>query len=171
LTAQFNETRRWDKRSTALAVERFGLIPLRAPRCTIAVALTNAALAVLAALGMTVDDSLSQFFRSNSPKFRERQQVAKESPSSEDDVLAVVSGPGLLERQSLEKLRTLATDLQRIDGARGIVSMFSALAGDILILRPLITALMRIAEQGPRPAIRVHHQINGMQNEEDQRNG
>ena len=36
------------------------------------------------------------------------------------------SGKSLLERDSVEKLRDLVTDLQLIDGARGIISMFSA---------------------------------------------
>ena len=41
-------------------------------------------------------------------------------------MLIVVEGEKLLERSSLEKLRDLVTDLQLIDGTRGIISMFSA---------------------------------------------
>lgn len=126
MTTQFNETRRLHERSIALGVEQFGLIPLRAPRFTLAVALTIAAFAVFGALRIKVDDSLSQLFRLNSSEFRGRQQVSKEFPSSEYDVMVVVSAQGFLERQSVGKLRTLATDLQLVSGARGIISMFSA---------------------------------------------
>jgi len=38
----------------------------------------------------------------------------------------VIEGPTLLDRSSLEKLRELVTDLQLIDGTRGLISLFSA---------------------------------------------
>ncbi len=41
-------------------------------------------------------------------------------------MVVVVSGEKLLERELVEKLRSLVTDLQLIDGARGAISMFSA---------------------------------------------
>ena len=41
-------------------------------------------------------------------------------------MLAVVEGPTLLQRDNIEKLRNLVTDLQLVDGARGIISLFSA---------------------------------------------
>ena len=47
-------------------------------------------------------------------------------PSSEFDVLVVVEGKTLMERESIEKLRGLVTELQLIDGTRGLISLFSA---------------------------------------------
>jgi predicted RND superfamily exporter protein len=73
-----------------------------------------------------VDDSLSQLFRSNTPEFQQFLEVTTRFPSSEYDVLVVVEGKTLLERESLEKIRNLVTDLQLVDGARGIISLFSA---------------------------------------------
>jgi uncharacterized protein len=110
----------------ALGIERFGLISLRFPR---AMLLVFVALAVTAAFGVgriKVDDSLSQLFRSDTPQFKQYEEVTKRFPSSEYDVLVVVEGPNLLERSSLEKLRELVTDLQLVDGTRGIISLFSA---------------------------------------------
>lgn len=52
--------------------------------------------------------------------------MTKRFPSTEFDVLVVVEGKTLLERQNLEKLRDLVTDLQLVDGTRGIISLFSA---------------------------------------------
>jgi uncharacterized protein len=113
-------------RSIALGVERLGLRPMRAPLLAILVALAAAVIAVLGIQRIKIDDSLSQLFRSNSADFRQFEQVSHEFPSSEYDVLVVVSGKSLLERDSVEKLRELVTELQLIDGARGAISMFSA---------------------------------------------
>ena len=41
-------------------------------------------------------------------------------------MLVVVAGKDLLARENLEKLRDLVTDLQLLDGTRGIISIFSA---------------------------------------------
>ncbi len=110
----------------ALGVERLGLISLRYPWLAL---LILAALSVVAALGIErikVDDSLSQLFRSDTAEFRQFEEVTRRFPSSEFDVLLVVEGRNLMDRQSIEKLRDLVTDLQLIDGVRGLISLFSA---------------------------------------------
>src|SRR6516165_1171197 len=110
----------------ALGIERFGLIPLR---FAIPSAIVFVVMAILAAIGVMriqADDSLSQLFRTETPEFKQYEEVTKRFPSSEYDVLVVVEGKSLLERESLEKLRDLVTDLQLIDGTRGIISLFSA---------------------------------------------
>ena len=110
----------------ALGTERFGLIALRYPFVVLAIFV---ALGIGAAFGIArlkVDDSLSQLFRSDTPQFRQFERVTRDFPSSEYDVLVVVDGPTLLKRDSIEKLRDLVTDLQLVDGTRGIVSLFSA---------------------------------------------
>ena len=87
------------------------------------------ALCVVAVFGIQrikIDDSLSQLFRSDTPEYKQYEEVTKRFPSSEYDVLVVVEGKTLLERGSVEKLRDLVTDLQLIDGTRGIISLFSA---------------------------------------------
>src|SRR5215471_4403640 len=116
----------------ALGIERFGLVALRFP---IAGAVTFVLLAALAAFGVLriqADDSLSQLFRSESPEFKQYEEVTKRFPSSEYDVLVVIEGKNLMARDSLEKLRDLVTELQLIEdakgreGTRGVVSLFSA---------------------------------------------
>jgi hypothetical protein len=109
----------------ALGVERVGLVSLRFPGL---VGLLALALAVLSAVGIArikINDSLSQLFHSNTAEFRLYQQETHRFPSSEFDVLIVVNGKTLLERASINKLRNLVTDLQLINGTRGIISMFS----------------------------------------------
>lgn len=110
----------------ALGIERIGLVSLRFP---VAVALILIALAIAAGFGVArikVDDSLSQLFRSDTPEFKQYEEVTRRFPSSEFDVLVVIEGKTLLARDSIEKLRDLVTDLQLIDGTRGIISIFSA---------------------------------------------
>ena len=112
--------------SIAFGLERIGLIAMRTPRLSAAILL---ALVVFAAFGLQrikIDDSLSQLFRSDTPEYKQYEEVTKRFPSSEYDVLVVVEGKTLLERNSLEKIRDLVTDLQLVDGTRGIISLFSA---------------------------------------------
>ena len=89
-------------------------------------ALVLALLAVLGIERIRIDDSLSQLFRSNDPAFKQFEQVSRNFPSSEYDVLIVVSGQSLLARESVDKLRDFVADVQLIDGTRGALSMFSA---------------------------------------------
>ncbi|MCX7309532.1 MAG: MMPL family transporter [Afipia sp.] len=112
--------------SIAFGLEGIGLIALRAPRLAAAILLALCVVAVFGIQRIKIDDSLSQLFRSDTPEYRQYEEVTKRFPSSEYDVLVVVEGKTLLERSSLEKMRELTTDLQLVDGTRGIISLFSA---------------------------------------------
>jgi predicted RND superfamily exporter protein len=112
--------------SAALGLERLALIPFKAPIATVLVALAIAALAVVGIQRIRVDDSLSQLFRSHDLAYEQFKQVSRDFPSSEYDVLIVVSGDSLLARESVDKLRDFVADVQLIDGTRGALSMFSA---------------------------------------------
>ncbi len=112
--------------SIAFGLERIGLIAMRTPKLSAAILLALCVVAVFGIQRIKIDDSLSQLFRSNTPEYKQYEEVTKRFPSSEYDVLVVVEGKTLLERKSLEKLRDLTTDLQLIDGTRGIISLFSA---------------------------------------------
>ncbi len=112
--------------SIAFGLERMGLIGLRAP---VTVCVILALLCIGAAFGIQrikIDDSLSQLFRSDSIEYKQYEEVTRRFPSTEFDVLVVVEGKTLLERDNLEKLRDMVTDLQLIDGTRGLISLFSA---------------------------------------------
>src|SRR5215475_13857873 len=117
----------WVRRGElALGIERVGLLSLRFPAV---IAFIAAVLIVAAGFGIPrirIDDSLSQLFRSDTPQFRKYELESQLFPSSELDVLVVVEGKSLLERASLGRLRNLVTDLQLIEGTRGVISLFSA---------------------------------------------
>ena len=115
-----------DRFRLAYGIERIGLIPLRFP---VLILLIFAALTLGAVFGverLKVDNSLSQLFRSETAEFKQYEEVTRRFPSSEFDVLVVVEGKTLMARDSIEKLRDLVTDLQLIDGVRGLISLFSA---------------------------------------------
>ena len=114
------------RHNIAAGIERIGLISLHAP---VVVAILVALAAIAAMFGVArlkVDDSLSQLFRSDTPEFRQYEEVTRRFPSSEFDVLMVVEGRTLLARDSIIKLRDLVTDVQLVDGVRGLISLFSA---------------------------------------------
>src|SRR5262245_1490308 len=112
--------------SIAFGLERIGLVAVQAPilSCIILVALIIGA--IFGIQRIKIDDSLSQLFRSNTPEFHQYEEVTKKFPAEEFDVLVVVEGKDLLARDNLEKLRDFVTDLQLVEGTRGLVSLFSA---------------------------------------------
>ncbi len=112
--------------SIAFGLERIGLIGVRAPILSCIILLALVVGAVFGIQRIKIDDSLSQLFRSDTREFRQYEEVTKRFPSTEFDVLVVVEGKTLLERDNLEKLRDMVTDLQLVDGVRGLISLFSA---------------------------------------------
>src|ERR1700687_1793201 len=112
--------------SIAFGLERIGLIAVKAPilSCIVLVALIIGA--VFGIERIKIDDSLSQLFRSNSREYRQYESETKRFPATEFDVLVVVEGKTLLARDNLEKVRDLVTDLQLVEGTRGLISLFSA---------------------------------------------
>src|ERR1700757_556806 len=113
-------------KSIAFGIERLGLIPMKAPILSCIILAILMVGAVFGIYRIKIDDSLSQLFRSNSREFHQYEEVTKKFPAEEFDVLVVVEGKTLLARNSLEKLRDFITDLQLVEGTRGLVSLFSA---------------------------------------------
>src|SRR5947209_1625378 len=112
--------------SIAFGLERIGLIAVRAPIVSCIILLALIVGAIFGIERIKIDDSLSQLFRSNSREFHQYEEVTKKFPAEEFDVLVVVEGKDLLARNNLEKLRDFVTDLQLVEGTRGLVSLFSA---------------------------------------------
>lgn len=112
--------------SIAFGLERLGLIAVRAPIVSCIILLVLIVGAVFGIYRIKIDDSLSQLFRSNTREFKQYEEVTKKFPAEEFDVLVVVEGKTLLARNNLEKLRDFITDMQLVEGTRGLVSLFSA---------------------------------------------
>jgi len=112
--------------SIAFGLERIGLIAVQAPILSMIVLVLLIVGAVFGIQRIKIDDSLSQLFRSDTREFHQYEEVTKRFPAEEYDALVVVEGKNLLARDNLEKLRDFVTDLQLVDGTRGLVSLFSA---------------------------------------------
>jgi uncharacterized protein len=112
--------------SIAFGLERIGLIAVQKPVLSCIILLALIIGAIFGIERIKIDDSLSQLFRSNSKDYRQYEAVTKRFPATEFDVLVVVEGKTLLARDNLEKLRDLVTDLQLVEGTRGLISLFSA---------------------------------------------
>src|SRR6201992_2963030 len=112
--------------SIAFGLERIGLVAMRAPILSCIILLALIVAAIFGIQRIKIDDSLSQLFRSNSKDYQQYEAEVKRFPATEFDVLVVVEGKTLLARDNLEKLRDFVTDLQLVDGTRGLISLFSA---------------------------------------------
>src|SRR5437868_8071320 len=112
--------------SIAFGLERIGLIAIKAPVLSVIILFALMVAAIFGIDRIKIDDSLSQLFRSNSREYKQYEAVTKRFPATEFDVLVVVEGKTLLTRDNLEKVRDMVTDLQLVEGVRGLVSLFSA---------------------------------------------
>jgi|SRR5208282_275606 len=117
---------RWGRFSIAFGAERLALIPFRKPTATVLIAVGSRCWLFWGSNesgSMTRSASCST---RSTPAFKLFEQVSHDFPSSEYDVMIVVTGTSLLARESVERLRSLVTDVQPIEGTRGVLSMFSA---------------------------------------------
>jgi hypothetical protein len=108
-----------------LGLEKLGLLCLRNPWLA---ALALALITALAAVGvsrLSVDDSLSELFRSNTAEFRQYERLDTRFPSSEYDVLVVVEGD-VLKRENLTALRNTVIEFQFVAATKGVISLFSS---------------------------------------------
>jgi uncharacterized protein len=113
-------------RPIALGIERIGFVSLRFTKTIGVILLVLTVAAFFGIERIKVDDSLSHLFRSETPEFKQFEEVSRRFPSNEYDVFVVVEGKTLLTRDALDKLRDFVTDVQLIEGVRGIISVFSA---------------------------------------------
>lgn len=110
----------------SFGLDRLGLLALRAPYLAAALVAVLTALAIVGISKLTVDDSLSELFRTDTAEFRKYEEIDRRFPSSEYDVLVVVEGNAILARDRLEAFRNAVVELQLTDGVGGLVSMLSA---------------------------------------------
>jgi predicted RND superfamily exporter protein len=109
----------------SFGIERLGLVALKAPLISALLIALVSVVSVPGMLAMSVDDSLSELFRTNTEEFHRYEEISKRFPSSEFDVLVVIEDEHLLTPENLESMRNVILDLQLIPGLNGLISMFS----------------------------------------------
>jgi hypothetical protein len=107
-------------------IERLGLLPLKRPALAGLIMLLVSLAALFGSFRLSVDDSLSELFRTDSEEFRRYERISELFPSSEFDVLVVAEGKTLLDRASIEALQSAVLELNLVEGVKGVVSFFSA---------------------------------------------
>jgi len=110
----------------SFGIERLGLVALKAPWLSALLIATISVVSVFGVLQLSVDDSLSELFRTDTEEFRRYEQVSERFPSSEYDVLVVVEGKDLLKPEPLAAFRDMVIELNFIEAIQGNVSLFSA---------------------------------------------
>ena len=122
------ETARESARSFSFNLERIGLLAIHWRWATLIAVLSISIIAALGISRIKVDDSLSELFRTDTAEFQQFERLSSRFPSSEYDVLVVLEGPALLQRDTLQAMRNAVIELQFVDGMRGLISIFSARA-------------------------------------------
>lgn len=111
--------------SIGFGFERVGLAAARRPWYAIALVAVLAAIALIGATKLKPDDDLSGLFRSRDKVYADYQEVARLFPTSEHDVLVVVSGRRLFTREGLEALRDAHLELELSDALSSVISIVS----------------------------------------------
>lgn len=131
------------RKSLTLGLERIGELPIRRPLVSVVCILVLTVLAVLGALRLQADDSLSRLFQSDTADYRRYEAVSRAFPSNEFDVLIAIESDALLARDNVDAMRDFVTDLQLVKGVTGVISFFSirdAPAPGVSIPGPLFPA-------------------------------
>ena len=116
---------RVDRKSLTLGLEKAGELPIRHPLVSVVIILILTTLAVLGAMRLQADDSLSRLFQSDTADYRRYEAVSQAFPSNEFDVLVAIESDALLVRDNVDAMRDFVTDLQLVQGVTGVISFFS----------------------------------------------
>lgn len=113
------------RKSLTLGLERIGELPIRRPFVSVVCIAILTALALVGAMRLQADDSLSRLFQSDTADYRRYDAVSRTFPSNEFDVLIAIESDKLLARDNVEAMRDFVTDLQLVSGVTGVISFFS----------------------------------------------
>jgi uncharacterized protein len=111
--------------SLGFGLERAGLPSLYYPKISLVVILLVSLIAGLGLLRLKPAGSLSELFRSSSTEYANYKKLNKLFPTTEFDVMLVISGKDLLRTKTVDDIRNIQLELEFSEGVEGIVSMFT----------------------------------------------
>lgn len=106
-------------------LERIGFAVLAAPRIWALLLLALVAACIYGMPLLKSNDQLSEVFRSKHPIFLSYERMSRMFPTSEYDVLVVVEGKRLLDRENLAKLNELHYELAVPEHVTDVLSPYS----------------------------------------------
>ncbi|MEL7239989.1 MAG: RND transporter, partial [Planctomycetota bacterium] len=112
-------------RSIGFGLERLGRLAILAPKLTAIALILATAICGYGLTRLNSVDTLSELFRASNVEFQNYDEMSRNFPASEFDVLIIVEGDDLLSPARLEELRLLHFDLELTDAAAGVISLFS----------------------------------------------
>jgi predicted RND superfamily exporter protein len=112
--------------TAGFGLERLGLLTLKFPRATLVVAAVMIAIFAYGGSKVGFSSDIREIFRSGSPDFATLEEVARQYPGTDRDILIVAEADDLLTPGRVEALRNLHLELSLVDGVGSVLSMFSA---------------------------------------------
>lgn len=112
-------------RSIGFGLEYLGKLTLRFPKIMAILVLAMTLLAVWQVPRANVDGDMLRVFAESGPEYDTYERLANTFGTFEDDIYLLVTSPRLTDPEMLERLRTLAFDLELNEFAVGTLSPFS----------------------------------------------
>ncbi len=111
--------------SLGFGLEKLGLAAIRWPLPTLAVILLTSLLAGWGISRLSIDASISGFYRSGTPEYTQYARLKSLFPASEYDVLAIIEAPDLMRPEALRDMLDLHLELGFAGSVDHVLSMFS----------------------------------------------
>ena len=112
--------------SAGFGLEYLGLWALRFPRITLALIVLITPLLAYSASNLTFSSDIREIFRSGSADFEVLEEISRQYPGTDRDIILVIQGADIFSPENLESLRMLHLDLGLVEGVNYALSMFTA---------------------------------------------
>lgn len=112
--------------TAGFGLEKLGLLTARHPRTTLLIIAALMPLFLFFAARLEFSSDIREIFRSDSEGFAVLEEVARQYPGSERDMLLVVEGDDIFTPSALNALRFLQLDLALVEDVKYVLSIFSA---------------------------------------------
>ncbi|MDH3581025.1 MAG: MMPL family transporter [Hyphomicrobiales bacterium] len=112
--------------SAGFGLEKLGHLTLGFPRATLVAVAMFMAVFVYGSSQLGFSSDIREIFRSGSADFVTLEEVTRQYPGNDRDILIVVEGSELFQTATLEKLRELHLELSFVEGVGSVLSIFSA---------------------------------------------
>ncbi len=112
--------------SVGFGLERLGLLALRFTRLSLTFVAILTIILFAASTFIEFRSDLREVFKTRTPDFQTFQEMTRQYPGSELDVMILAEASDLITPQRLEKLRDLHIELRFLEEVQSVTSLFSA---------------------------------------------
>ena len=112
--------------TAGFGLEKLGLLTARYPRATLLIIAATLPIFLFLAARLEFSSDIREIFRSDSRGFAVLEEVSKQYPGADRDVLLVVEGDDIFKPDALNALRFLQLDLALVEDVKYVLTIFSA---------------------------------------------